>query len=70
MATKDELELPIECPGCSKKVSKSVRELVKDPSIACECGARIRLPDDTVKQMAAALDNLDKSLGRLKKLGK
>lgn len=66
MALKDDFKVTLECPGCAKKITRSVRQLEGQRELKCPgCGARIDVRQKQPGSIGASLDKLDNALRKL-----
>lgn len=53
-----DLKLPLECPGCGKKIETKMRNVRPGQVITCFCGSTIRLTGDDPRKTQRAFDDL------------
>jgi hypothetical protein len=64
---KFDLEVPIDCPGCGKKVGITARQAAPGKVFKCSCGASIVIKGDGGQRAQTAIDNLLKTISRFGK---
>jgi DNA-directed RNA polymerase subunit RPC12/RpoP len=61
-----DLEIPMECPKCHRKLKFQARSLTAGSSRSCPgCGTSIVIKGDGFKKTQDALDDLKQTLGKL-----
>lgn len=60
-----DIDIPITCPSCSRKLTKKLSSLKANTELACACGQRFKVDGKEFERAAAALKDLSKSLNKL-----
>lgn len=53
-----DLKIPLQCPGCGRKMETKMRNSRPGQVITCSCGSSIRLDGDDPRKIQKALDDL------------
>jgi hydrogenase maturation factor HypF (carbamoyltransferase family) len=62
----DKLEIEIACPECNREFKQRVEDMRPGKSRKCPgCGVEIKFTGDDGRKAQKALDDLNKSLGKL-----
>jgi hypothetical protein len=59
-----DLRIPIQCPGCKRKIEIPARTSAPGKVIRCRCGAEITLKGDDLRKTQKAMDDLVATLKR------
>lgn len=62
-----DLRIPIQCPGCKRKIEIPARTSAPGKVIRCRCGAEITLKGDDMRKLQKSMDSIEAALRRLGK---
>lgn len=67
MSRFSDIDIPIDCPSCGRKIKKRLSQLGNGRSIHCSCGQRITVQGSGFSSFKRNLDQLDRTLKRFGK---
>ena len=67
MSRLSDIDIPIDCPSCGRKIKKRLSQLGNGRSVLCLCGQRITVQGNGFSSLKRSIEQFDRSLKRLTK---